>query len=76
MSEGKYPVWASVTYLDVNGNIEEVPSNTETLVVDRVLPTARITYPGPSLRICPVKYFSPNGNWYGIPVEGVVSDNT
>lgn len=76
MPEGSYPVEAILSYLDLNGNVA-LASGSESIVVDRVLPTARITYPTPSLRVCPVKFSGLDGsNWYGIPVEGVVADNT
>ncbi|HLE18585.1 MAG TPA: FlgD immunoglobulin-like domain containing protein, partial [Syntrophales bacterium] len=70
MSESTYPVKAVLSYL-INNSVQEV-SAAGSFVVDRVLPSAQITYPGKNLMLCPVKV----GTWYGMPVEGRASDNT
>ncbi|MEW6215078.1 MAG: FlgD immunoglobulin-like domain containing protein, partial [Nitrospirota bacterium] len=75
MLEGSYPVKAVLTYLDLNDNTSKEASATNTLIVDRVPPTAQITYPGKNLMLCPVKVTDPKGDWYGIPVEGIAWDN-
>ena len=75
MAEGSYPVTASLTYVDLTEDEIKEASASKSLVVDRVFPTARITYPGRSLLLCPVMVPNPKGNWYGVAVEGVASDN-
>ena len=75
MPEGNYPVEVILTYLDLVENTDREASASSILVVDRVLPTARITYPGKSMMLCPVKVSGPKGDWYGIPVEGIATDN-
>ncbi len=76
MPEGSYSVKAVLTYVDLNSNTtKEIPA-ANTLFIDRVLPTASITYPGKSLMICPITVSDPRGNWFGIPVEGMAIDNT
>ncbi len=73
LPEGIYPVKAVFTYLQ-NGSVMEM-SNPGEFVVDRTLPVAGITYPGKSSIPCPIKVSDSKGDWYGIPVEGVASDN-
>jgi flagellar hook assembly protein FlgD/fibronectin type 3 domain-containing protein len=75
MPEGRYGVEASLTYLDLNDNIIKEATAEANLVVDRVLPTGQITYPGKSLKICPITLPGANGNWPGIAVEGIARDN-
>ncbi len=73
LSEGSYPVTAVLTY--VKAGVAEEKSVGGTVVVDRVLPTAHLTYPsGSSLSICPVTM--QGGLWQGISVEAVATDNT
>ena len=76
ISEGSYPVKAVLTYLDLSNNKIKERSVTNTLIVDRVLPNAQITYPGESLLLCPNKVTDTQGNWNGIIVEGTATDNT
>lgn len=75
MAEGSYPVKAILTYLDLEEDLIKEAWGTETLLVDRVLPTGRITYPGKGLMICPATVADPKGNWHGIHVEGIADDN-
>ncbi len=76
MQEGPYPVKAVLEYLDSSWTAREALT-TNVLHVDRVLPTAQLTYPtGNSLRLCPVTMNSTQGNWFGIPVEAIIDDNT
>ena len=76
LPEGSYPVKAILSYLDnrKNETIELTAANT--LVVDRVLPTSRLTYPDVSSQICPVSVSDPKGDWRGIAVEGAATDNS
>ena len=74
--EGSYPVKVVLTYLDFGDNRIKEMSAANTLIVDRVPPTAQITYPGTSLMLCPVTVPDSAGNWFGIPVEGAALDNT
>ncbi|TAL66654.1 MAG: hypothetical protein EPN88_08025, partial [Bacteroidetes bacterium] len=76
MPEGSYPVKAVLSYLDLNDNRIKELTATNTLIVDRVLPSPQITYPGKSLVICPVKVSDIKGDWYGISIEGIAIDNT
>jgi len=46
----------------------------EILWVDRVLPTARITYPSNSQMVCPIKISDPKSDKFIIPVEGIAAD--
>jgi fibronectin type 3 domain-containing protein/flagellar hook assembly protein FlgD len=75
MPEGSYPVKATLSYLDLNGNKIKELTATDTLIVDRVLPTSQITYPGESLMLCPIKVSDTKGDWFGIPIEGIAMDN-
>lgn len=75
MPEGSYPVKAVITYLDHTAHMIAETTVTNTLVIDRVLPNAQITYPDKSLLLCPVKVSDDRGNWYGLPVEGIATDN-
>ncbi|MBI4681396.1 MAG: hypothetical protein HY753_09410, partial [Nitrospirae bacterium] len=68
---GSYPVKAVVTLENIIDNTIREVSLLDTLIVDRVLPDVQITYPAESLMLCPI----PQGNWYGIPVEGTALDN-
>lgn len=75
LAEGAYTVEAAVKYTDLaEGSTLEQPAE-KTLVVDHTLPNAQITYPGKNLMICPVRISDPKGDWYGIPVEGIATDN-
>jgi subtilase family serine protease/fibronectin type 3 domain-containing protein len=76
LAEGSYPVKAVLRYIDLTDNSEKTVDVSNTLVVDRVPPEARITYPaGSGLMLCPVQTNEPEGPWFGIPPEGVVQDN-
>lgn len=83
-AEDKYKVKAVLKYLDVSGKIVELVADTVIiekngvirdesayLIIDRILPTAQINYPDKSLTMCPI----PQGDWFGIPVEGISEDN-
>ncbi|MEW6571053.1 MAG: CARDB domain-containing protein [Nitrospirota bacterium] len=76
MPEGLYPVKAVLAYLDLNDNSVKEWSAENMIIVDRVLPAAQITYPDNSALICPVKMNDVIGDWRGIHVEGVATDNT
>ncbi len=71
MPEGSYSINAFLTYLDVSENKNIVSSDSDTLLVDRVLPTSLITSPDESVKVCPTKM----GGWYGVPVEGIAAAN-
>jgi subtilase family serine protease/Tol biopolymer transport system component/flagellar hook assembly protein FlgD/fibronectin type 3 domain-containing protein len=75
MAEGRYPVKATLKYLDLRNNTEAEASDTKTVDVDVTPPVARITFPGPSQLLCPVTMTGPKGDWYGVPVEAVASDD-
>ena len=75
LAEGTYMVKAVLAYL-IDGLDNEKESDQGSFVVDRVLPTAQITYPDKSLMICPIKRSTSGGEWYGVPVEGIAEDNT
>jgi flagellar hook assembly protein FlgD/fibronectin type 3 domain-containing protein len=76
LGEGQHNVRAAFTYLDrITGLVRDV-SSSETLLVDRRLPSAQITYPaGNSLTICPEKFDAGGDAWHGIPVEAIALDN-
>lgn len=74
LTEGNYNVIAILQYVDTDNAVKEI-SAANTLVVDRVLPAAQITYPAKSAMVCPVKFSNSKGDWYGIPVEGIATDN-
>jgi large repetitive protein len=77
LAEGTYPVKVELGYRDRLTGQDEALTDTATLVVDRVLPTARLTYPaGNALAVCPVKATSGKGDWFAIPVEALAADNT
>jgi Tol biopolymer transport system component/flagellar hook assembly protein FlgD/fibronectin type 3 domain-containing protein len=75
MAEGNYSVKAALSYLDLKDNTTKEISASNTLTVDRVLPIAQITYPTKSTTLCPVKNADAKGNWYGLPIEGIATDN-
>jgi Tol biopolymer transport system component/flagellar hook assembly protein FlgD/fibronectin type 3 domain-containing protein len=75
MVEGNHPIEVVLTYFDQRDEMSKEASVSESLIVDRILPTSRITYPGKSLMVCPVTVPDPRGNWFGIPVEGIVGDD-
>jgi flagellar hook assembly protein FlgD/Tol biopolymer transport system component len=77
MPEGRYTVSVQLSYEVLNTTISRVASDSDSLIVDRVLPTAKLTYPaGTSQKLCAMKFAHPLGDWFGIPVEGVAADNT
>jgi Tol biopolymer transport system component/flagellar hook assembly protein FlgD/fibronectin type 3 domain-containing protein len=76
LPEGSHPVKAVLSYLDLNDNIMKEIVATNSLIVDRVLPTAQITYPDTSLMLCPIKISDHKEDWYGINVEGITVDTT
>ncbi len=73
LPEGEYNIKAVLKYKQ-SGTTYKVTA-TDTLIVDHSLPTAEITYPEESLMICPVRQSTGTKQWYGIPVEGVATDN-
>jgi Tol biopolymer transport system component/subtilase family serine protease/flagellar hook assembly protein FlgD len=73
-NEGKYPVRAVVTYLDLDDNTIRESSASGIITVDHVLPSAQITSPDVTHSICPVRVLSARGDWYAIPIEGIVND--
>lgn len=76
MMKGVYNVRAVFDYLDRDSSKTGKVSATATLLVDRTLPAAQITYPaGNALTICPERFEGSAGPWHGIPVEAVVLDN-
>ncbi|MEA5113120.1 MAG: CARDB domain-containing protein [Geobacteraceae bacterium] len=76
LAEGNYPVRAVLRFFNPKTMTEESAEASNTLVVDRVLPEARITYPsGNGLNICPVQTDEPEGPWFSILPEGVAQDN-
>jgi len=76
MAEGKYPVKAVLNYFDPTVNEDKMAEASGILVVDRQAPAARLTYPTSSLQVCANSITGASGTWFGIPVEGVVADNT
>jgi len=76
MLEGSYPVSAVMNYFDTHDYVDKELSATATLIVDRTLPEAEITYPARSLTVCPVKRSDEKGDWFVLPVEGIALDNS
>lgn len=76
LTEGNYPVKAGLSYFDGNNNTLREITATDTLIVDRVLPVAQITYPDKAINICPIRVPGAEGDWSGISVEGKAIDNT
>ena len=75
MAEGRYPVSSVLTYFDTADHTEKELMAGNTLVVDRTLPEARITYPDESQTLCPVKRTDAGGDWFVLPIEGIALDN-
>jgi hypothetical protein len=74
--EGALPVRVEFTYLDLTENMTKQATASASLIVDRVSPTAQITYPaGDSLALCPLSVSDPEGAWHGLPIEGMALDN-
>jgi len=73
LPEGGYPVEAVLTYFGGGSSLEK--SASATLIVDRVPPAARMTYPNKPLMICPHRVSDSEGDWYGVSVEGAVTDD-
>jgi flagellar hook assembly protein FlgD len=76
LPESSYPVKAVLSYSDLMDITTKELSATNTLIVDRIPPSSQITYPTNSAKLCPVKMSDSKGNWLGIPVRGMVADNT
>lgn len=76
MPEGAYPVKVvlNYSYPEHSTMVREVSADS-TLTVDRVLPASQITYPTKSSILCPVKNTDAKGDWYGLPIEGIATDN-
>jgi Tol biopolymer transport system component/flagellar hook assembly protein FlgD/subtilase family serine protease/fibronectin type 3 domain-containing protein len=76
LAEGKYTVKALLAYIDITDGTEKKIEAMKTLIVDRIPPEARITYPADSqLTLCPVQLNNAEGPWFAIPPEGVAQDN-
>ncbi|TAN41053.1 MAG: hypothetical protein EPN25_05690 [Nitrospirae bacterium] len=75
MPEGTHPIRAEFEYIDLSDGEVRMAKAQDRLIVDRALPAAEITYPTKPLRICPVKVPDVKGDWFGLPVEGIASDN-
>ena len=75
LPEGSYPVKAVLSYFDNRKNETIELTAINTLVVDRLLPASRITYPDKFSLLCPVRISDPTGDWQGISVEGTATDN-
>ncbi len=74
-NEGSYPTKAIIKYTDTTNNKAiDLETSGPNLLVDRKLPTARITYPSKEAMLCPVKQGDRSAIWYGISVEGVATD--
>jgi len=72
LPERKYPIKG---VLEIETLKDKVKAEaTGELIVDRVLPIARITYPGESLLICPVTVSGPQGDKYVVRIEGKATD--
>ncbi|MDH3651191.1 MAG: hypothetical protein OEQ53_16010, partial [Saprospiraceae bacterium] len=73
-----YPVEAVLEIETVINNTprkDRISANGE-LFVDRQLPTTLITYPTESLLVCPVEFSESGEVFNGIPLEGIVADDT
>ena len=81
LPEGSYPIEAFIAYTvtffegDNTRTVSREARASGTLAVDRVLSTAQITYPTKSSMLCPVKNTDAKGDWYGLPIEGIATDN-
>ncbi|MBI5075032.1 MAG: PD40 domain-containing protein [Nitrospirae bacterium] len=75
MAEGSYPVSAVLDYFDTHDYKDKELTTEGTLIVDRTLPEARITYPDKSQTLCPVKRTDARGDWFALPIEGIALDN-
>ena len=77
LSEAKYTLKAGLAYRVVNkaGTRTEnrIAYGSAVLVVDRTQPDANITNPR-NTAVCPVMMPSAGGNWPGVAVEGMMSD--
>lgn len=76
MPEGYYPLQVRLTYTSAPDHAVKELTGSGTLVVDRVQPEAKITYPGRALTVCPAQKFDSMGAWLGLPIEGVARDNS
>jgi len=75
MAEGRYTAVADFRYLETEGGELQHAYGSGTVLVDRVLPSATITYPSRAQVICPVSYGGQEESWSGVPVEGITADN-
>ncbi len=75
LREGSYTIKATVSYIDAVSNQATEFTAEKLLTVDRQLPTAQISYPTASARLCPVVTGDLTGDWRGIAVEGMANDN-
>jgi subtilase family serine protease/Tol biopolymer transport system component/fibronectin type 3 domain-containing protein len=77
MPEGRYTIQSVLGYLDLSANVLKEATSTATLTVDRKLPASQITFPpGNSTTVCPIKMVEGPHDWFGIPIEGLATDNT
>ncbi len=76
MPEGIYPVQATLTYSSAASGADSELSAGAALIVDRVQPEAKVTYPGKSVTLCPLLKTDSGGAWPGIPIEGIAQDNS
>lgn len=75
LAEGGYPVEVVVAYFDGNDGKNKQASATGRVLVDRVLPNARLTYPtGSGTTVCPLRVPISGGSRYGISLEGIADD--
>lgn len=74
LEEGIPEILVVLKYHEIGDNSERETSAIGSIIVDRVLPTSRITYPAPEMTICPSKA-ADNQDWSGIPIEVIASDN-
>ena len=75
LQEGGYSVKAVLAYVAFGQTAIVESSVYGTLIVEHVLPTAQITYPTKSVTACPMKAVDVNDDWYGLPIEGMATDN-
>jgi Tol biopolymer transport system component/subtilase family serine protease len=77
LPEGKYPIRAIFKGTSFAGGIPKdfTAAETNTLIVNRILPTSQIVYPSGAVMICPSFFEDSKGTWPGIPIEGIATDN-
>jgi len=73
MAEGNYRVTAVLEFM-ADYTLQRI-DDMEDLVVDRMMPQAAITFPGPSHQVCRDRFQDSKGEWYGILIEGRATDD-